>query len=94
MSNKQIIVHYVDTQYNRTTNQQGKADFEITAEYPYNRIDVEFLGDNQYLGCSKTLLISTSNSRMKTLLTFILPALLVFLITAYGAYKMLKFTGW
>jgi len=94
LPNKQIIVHYANTQYNKTTNQQGKTDFEITAEYPYNKIDVEFLGDNQYLGCSKTLLISTSNSRMKTLLTFILPALLVFLITAYGAYKMLKFTGW
>ncbi|MFH1126086.1 MAG: hypothetical protein V1703_03090, partial [Candidatus Altiarchaeota archaeon] len=94
LSNKQIIVHYANTQYNKTTNLQGKADFAITAEYSYNKIDVEFLGDNQYLGCSKTLLVSTSNSRMKTLLTFILPALLVFLVTAYGAYKMLKFAGW
>jgi len=90
---KQMIILYANTNYTETTDLNGIAEFTIPAKYPNNKIEVEFLGDKDYLGCSKTLMIATMNSRAEDLLWWILPALLVLIITCYGAYKLLKFLG-
>jgi len=90
---KQIVVRYAGSNYTETTDSKGTAEFIIQAEYPNNNIEVEFSGDEDYLSCSKTLMIATMNSRAEDLLWLILPALFVLIITGYGAYKMLKFLG-
>ncbi|VVB54982.1 Uncharacterised protein [uncultured archaeon] len=90
---RRVFVRYANRQYAKTTDSNGKADFVFNAEYPNNRVEVEFPGDGVYLGCSKTVLIAVSDSEVKDLLAQILPAFLVFVISVYGAYRMLKFWG-
>jgi hypothetical protein len=94
LEGRKLILRYAGVEYEEYTNSEGAASFTIQAEYPENKIEVEYSSEGEYLGSSKTLLIATSNSGAMTLVTGILPTLLLLLVTAYGFYKMVKRWGW
>lgn len=87
---KEILVHYASADYTENTDSRGIAEFTFSAKYPNNKIIVEFLGDQEYLGSSKTLMVGVTNSEAEALFVQILPGLLLLIISAYGLYRIIK----
>jgi len=93
IADKQVLIYYAGDEFSGITDERGMVLLTFTAEYPYNRIDVIFPGEDHYLSSSRTLLIATTGSRLNAIILRILPPLLILLVSIFGIQYMLRFAG-